>query len=97
MSVARLRLGPGGGGGGVPPPPPPRLPAHEELQMARSSRMSVNKRLRERKKAEKAELKRAQRRLAGDAEREPGTPVAAREDLESYGILVARDGNGEDA
>jgi hypothetical protein len=58
--------------------------------------MSVNKRLRERKKAEKAELKREQRKLAGQAEREPGTPVAAPEDLEGYGILVTRGGDADD-
>jgi len=64
--------------------------------MARSSRMSVNKRLRERKKAEKAELKREQKKLAGQSEREPGTPVAAPEDLEGYGVLVAPGGDAEE-
>jgi len=51
--------------------------------------MSVQKRLRERKKAEKAELKRETRRQTGDAEREPGTPVADRDELEGYGVLIA--------
>jgi hypothetical protein len=57
--------------------------------MARSKRMSVQKRLRERKKAEKAELKRAttQRRSA-EAERPAGVQVAARSDLEAYGLVA---------
>ena len=55
--------------------------------MAKSSRMSVQKRQRERKKAEQAELKRAQRRTAHEEERPAGTPVADRSDLEAYGIL----------
>jgi hypothetical protein len=52
--------------------------------------MSVQKRLRERKKAEKAELKRAttQRRSAeAEAERPAGAQVAARSDLEAYGLI----------
>ena len=66
--------------------------------MARSSRMSVQKRLRERKKAEQAELKRVTRRNSDGAEkppggqvaeREPGTPVADRDELEGYGVLIA--------
>jgi hypothetical protein len=59
--------------------------------MARSKKMSVQKRQRERQKAEKAALKREQR-----ARREPGgggtadqTPT--REDLEAYGIVQPRD------
>jgi hypothetical protein len=52
--------------------------------MARSKRMSVQKRLRERKKAEQAELKRATRKTA---EREPGGQVADRADLEGYGVI----------
>jgi len=55
--------------------------------MARSKRMSVQKRLRERKKAEKAELKRATQRRPTDAERPAGTQVAARADLEAYGVV----------
>ena len=54
--------------------------------MARSSRMSVQKRLRERKKAEKAELKRLARRRTEDEER-AGDQVAARSDLEAYGVI----------
>jgi hypothetical protein len=68
--------------------------------MARSSRMSVQKRQRERKKAEKAELKREQKRQAGQAapvEREPGAQVAAREDLEGYGVVVSRPDDDGDA
>ena len=65
--------------------------------MGRSSRMSVQKRLRERKKAEKAELKRETRRQTGNAEREPGTPVAGRDDLEGYGVVIAPGGDVEEA
>jgi hypothetical protein len=60
--------------------------------MARSSKMSVLKRQRERKKAEKAALKREQR-----AKREPGEEaggsdqVATPEDLEGYGLVVDPD------
>jgi len=54
--------------------------------MARSSKMSAQKRLRERQKAEKAEAKREARRLAAETEREPSSQVAKREDLESYGV-----------
>jgi hypothetical protein len=56
--------------------------------MARSSKMSAQKRLRERQKAEKAEAKREARRTA-QSEREPGTKVAQREDLEGYGVVPA--------
>ena len=65
--------------------------------MARSSRMSVQKRLRERKKAEKAELKRETRRQSGGAEREPGAQVAGRDDLEGYGVVVAPSDDREEA
>ena len=64
--------------------------------MARSSRMSVQKRLRERKKAEKAELKRGTRRQP-ESEREPGTQVAGRDELEGYGVLVASSDDREEA
>ena len=57
--------------------------------MGRSSRMSVQKRLRERKKAEKAELKRETRRQPEGGERPPGAPVAGRDELEGYGVIVA--------
>jgi hypothetical protein len=46
--------------------------------------MSVQKRQRERKKAEQAELKRAARR---NEERPPGGQVADRDELEGYGVL----------
>lgn len=55
--------------------------------MARSKGLSAQKRLRERKKAEKAELKRELRRVAAQTEREPGAQVAARKDLEGYGVI----------
>ena len=54
--------------------------------MARSKRMSVQKRLRERKKAEAAELKRemkAQRAPGGEG----GGAVADRDALEGYGVI----------
>jgi hypothetical protein len=49
--------------------------------------MSVQKRMRERKKAEQAELKRAARRRANGAERPAGGQVAERSDLEGYGVV----------
>lgn len=58
--------------------------------MARVNRMSVQKRLRERKKAEKAELKREMRERreeGGSQESEPTSDVASRADLESYGLV----------
>lgn len=59
--------------------------------MARKSKMSILKRQREVKKAEKAALKREKR-----AEREPGSgseaQVASKDDLEAYGF---DDGEGE--
>ncbi len=64
--------------------------------MARSSRMSVQKRLRERKKAEKAELKRETRRQPDGEGREPGAQVAGRDDLEGYGVIVAPSGDSEE-
>ncbi len=65
--------------------------------MARSSRMSVQKRLRERKKAEKAELKRETRRQPDGEARAPGAQVAGRDDLEGYGVVVEPSGNSEEA
>ena len=56
--------------------------------MARSSKMSVQKRARERKKAEQAELKRATRRQ-DTAEVSRGGHVADRADLDSYGVRSA--------
>ena len=57
--------------------------------MARVNRMSVQKRLRERKKAEKAELKREmrERREEGAQDSGPTSDVASRADLESYGLV----------
>ena len=48
--------------------------------------MSVQKRARERKKAEQAELKRATRRRGEPEEASRGGQVADRDDLDSYGI-----------
>jgi hypothetical protein len=55
--------------------------------MARSNRMSVQKRLRERKKAEAAELKRMSRRRPEGEEKPAGGQVAERADLEGYGVI----------
>ena len=66
--------------------------------MARSKRMSVQKRLRERKKAEAAELKREMRaaqRGSAPPERTGGV-VAERDDLEGYGVLVPSE-DGEES
>ena len=52
-----------------------------------SNRMSVQKRMRERKKAEQAEQKRAARRRPDGAERPAGGQVAERSDLEGYGVI----------
>jgi hypothetical protein len=46
--------------------------------------MSVQKRQRERKKAEQAELKRTARKTTP---REPGGQVADRDELEGYGVV----------
>jgi hypothetical protein len=51
--------------------------------------MSVQKRLRERKKAEKAELKRMTRLQPEPVERSVGSQVAERTDLEAYGLIAA--------
>ena len=53
--------------------------------------MSVQKRARERKKAEQAELKRATRRRSDTEEVSRGGQVADRADLDSYGIHPASD------
>jgi hypothetical protein len=65
--------------------------------MARKSKMSVLKRQRELKKAEKAELKREEMRARRERTSEAGSAdaqVATREDLEIYGIVSPR---GRDA
>jgi hypothetical protein len=54
--------------------------------MGRSSKMSAQKRLRERKKAEQAELKRATKQSAHAAGGPRGGQVADRGDLDSYGV-----------
>jgi hypothetical protein len=54
--------------------------------MARSKQMSVQKRQRERKKAEQAELKRAQRRRTDGEARPAGGHVADEAELEGYGV-----------
>ncbi|MAE95601.1 MAG: hypothetical protein CL910_13160 [Deltaproteobacteria bacterium] len=57
--------------------------------MARSNRMSVQKRLREKKKAEAAALKREERSRKDPAESGGGGGgVAERDDLEGYGVIV---------
>ena len=64
--------------------------------MARPSKMSVQKRMRERKKAERAELKRATRRRADGEEAPRGGQVADRADLEGYGVLPAAPDSRDD-
>lgn len=59
--------------------------------MAKKSKMSVLKRQRERKKAEKAAMKRETR---GQKERSD-TDVATTEDLEGYGLVSESSGDGE--
>jgi hypothetical protein len=49
--------------------------------------MSVQKRLRERKKAEAAELKRLTRHRPDGEEKPAGGQVAKRADLEGYGVI----------
>ena len=60
--------------------------------MAKKSKMSVLKRQRERKKAEKAAMKRETR---GQKERSE-TDVATPEDLEGYGLGSDSSGDGEE-
>ncbi len=59
--------------------------------MARVNKMSVLKRQRERKKAEKAALKREQRSRPEEPEEERDSPVATRDDLAGYGLVVEED------
>ncbi len=64
--------------------------------MARPNKMSVLKRQRERKKAEKAELKR-EMRLRKDPDEEEtrgGGEVATRDDLAGYGLVVEEEEEG---
>lgn len=54
--------------------------------MARRNRMTMLKRQRERKKAEKAEFKREQRAQRPHAEPGEGTSIASDDDLAGYGV-----------
>ena len=65
--------------------------------MARVNKMSVLKRQRERKKAEKAALKREQRGQPVEQVEERDSPVATRDDLERYGLVVDSDEESEEA
>lgn len=58
--------------------------------MARPNKMSVLKRQRERKKAEKAALKREMRSQREPAD-EPSNQVATREELEALGLIHEAD------
>ncbi len=58
--------------------------------MARANKMSVLKRQRERKKAEKAALKRELRSQREPVE-ESTSQVATREDLEALGVVIETD------
>jgi len=66
--------------------------------MARRSRMSVQKRRRERDKAEKAAMKRESRDQQKDTDSgDRASPVATLEDLEGYGIPVGPEDEGDEA
>ena len=56
--------------------------------MARSNRMSAQKRLREKKKAEAAELKRMEKARRKETEESGGGAVADVDDLAGYGLVV---------
>jgi hypothetical protein len=58
--------------------------------MARPTKMSVQKRARERKKSEAAELKRSAQRDGND--KPAGGQVAERADLEGYGVIPTAPG-----
>ena len=58
--------------------------------MARPTKMSVQKRARERKKSEAAELKRSAQRDSTD--KPAGGQVAERADLEGYGVIPTAPG-----
>lgn len=64
--------------------------------MARSNRMSVLKRQRERKKAEKAALKRELREQRTAEKDGSETRVATREDLAGYGVVDEEEEERED-
>jgi hypothetical protein len=59
--------------------------------MARVNKMSVLKRQRERKKAEKAAMKREQKTRRERGSAPPEEQVATREDLEGYGLVSSDD------
>lgn len=59
--------------------------------MARRNRMSVQKRLRERQKAEKAAQKREQRNQRSGGSRDMDELVATQDDLEGYGVIPEDD------
>ena len=64
--------------------------------MARKNKMSVLKRQRERKKAEKAALKREVRSKREPApEGDPSSQIATRDDLDGYGVLT-ESGDGDE-
>ncbi len=65
--------------------------------MARVNKMSVLKRQRERKKAEKAALKREQRGQPSDDVEERDSPIATRDDLAGYGLVVDEEEETEEA
>jgi len=56
--------------------------------MARASKMSVQKGLRERKKSEKAALKREQRKRTDRTPADDASRVADWKDLEGYGLVA---------
>lgn len=59
--------------------------------MGRPTKMSVQKRLREQKKSEKAQLKREAHRDSNGTGKPAGGKVAERSDLEGYGVIPAFD------
>ena len=63
--------------------------------MARSNRMSVQKRKREREKAEKAAIKRERRFQKPPEDDEREDAVATRSDLEGYGVIPTPDDEEE--
>jgi hypothetical protein len=64
--------------------------------MARSSQASVQKRQRERKKAEQAELKREQKRRNAEEGRPAGGHVADANELAGYGIVPTFASTGDE-
>jgi hypothetical protein len=65
--------------------------------MARVNKMSVLKRQRERKKAEKAALKREMRGQPEEPVEVRDSPIATRDDLAGYGLVVDEDEEAEEA